>query len=85
MRQNILDWNCFLELFQAVTDLAAKRKPVVAGGNDQRALLAREHGRDVMQIVVSLVMIAGCFYLLITPGNDQMQKFATGILGTVVG
>jgi len=21
MRQNILDWNCFLELFQAVTDL----------------------------------------------------------------
>jgi hypothetical protein len=21
MRQNILDWNCFLELFQAVNDL----------------------------------------------------------------
>jgi len=24
MRQNILDWNCFLELFQAVTDLAMR-------------------------------------------------------------
>jgi hypothetical protein len=73
------------QLRYAQSVLEAKRRPVVAGENDKRALLAREYSRVVMQVVVSLLMIAGGFYLLIKPGNDQMQKFATGILGTVVG
>jgi hypothetical protein len=31
MRQNILDWNCFLELFQAVTDLVPSVNPAAFG------------------------------------------------------
>jgi hypothetical protein len=66
----------------------AHARPVDAGGGrlsaERRAQLAGQYSRVVMQIIVSLAVLAGGFVLLIS-GEEQLQKFAAGFVGAVIG
>jgi hypothetical protein len=55
-----------------------------AAAVEERAKVAAEYARVVMQVVVSiLVLVAGL--VLLFKGNEPTQKLASGFIGTVVG
>jgi hypothetical protein len=51
---------------------------------EERAKLAGDYAKVVMQIVVSLVVLSGAMYLLLR-GNEATQKISSGLIGTVLG
>jgi hypothetical protein len=68
--------------------LDARAHPVDAGLDadqvEQRAKLAGDYAKVIMQIVVSLVVLTGSMFLLFQ-GNEATQKIASGLIGTVLG
>jgi hypothetical protein len=69
--------------------LEAKRQPVNAGISpseaQQRATLAGQYSRVIMQIVVSCGVLAACLYILLHGAQEPVQKAAFGFIGTVLG
>ena len=42
--------------------------------------------RAIMQVIVSLVVLAAALYVLLAGGyTETVEKFMTGLLGTVIG
>jgi hypothetical protein len=78
-----------IEYFFDVLD--AKKNPVDMGGirsiedGKSRLELHKEYSRVIMQIVVSLIVILSCFYLLFFNESENLQKLASGLIGTVIG
>jgi hypothetical protein len=69
--------------------IGAKFAPLDAGGGELRASekleLAQQFSKVVMQILVSVVVLVASLYLLVTSGQEDVRKFASGFIGTVVG
>jgi hypothetical protein len=69
--------------------LSAKRQPVDAGmdeaGATATALLAQQYSKVVMQVVVSVIILAFSFYLLTHSNEESGRKAAFGFIGTVLG
>ena len=70
--------------------IAARAAPLDAGGDRERAAsklqLAQQFSRVLMQIVVSLAVLAVSLWLLMNAtSNEDTRKLASGLIGTVVG
>ncbi|GAA0370759.1 hypothetical protein GCM10009092_38840 [Bowmanella denitrificans] len=83
-----------MKIFGHQLDYAAKvfdahRRPVDCGADDtelkQRLSLAQGYSRVVMQILVSLIILAGCFAILWLSDDQSLQKGSFGLMGTVIG
>lgn len=77
-----------LEFVASVLD--AKGEPVNAGIESaeaqNRAALASQYSKVIMQIVVSCAILLFSFYAILTrQGAEPLQKAAFGLIGTVVG
>lgn len=46
---------------------------------------SRELVRLIMQVVVSVAVLATGIYLLLQGGNDKQQEVGAGLIGTVLG
>jgi hypothetical protein len=65
--------------------LDAHRNPFDAGPGEDRVALAKEYGRVVMQIVVSLVALATGVILLLKGSSQEVRELGSGFFGTVLG
>lgn len=54
-------------------------------GPGEKVDRSRELVRLIMQVVVSLAVLATGIYLLLQGGNDKQQEVGAGLLGTVLG
>lgn len=67
----------------------AKRQPLDAGVDSteaqQRAQLAQQYSRMIMQMLVSAAILALSTWLLVRDNNEQLHKAAFGFIGTVIG
>lgn len=88
MISTIVDTPIAFQLSYVTEVLGAKRRLIDAGLTaeevERRATLVSQYSRVVMQILVSLIVLVGAVYLLLT-GNEASQKVASGLIGTVVG
>jgi hypothetical protein len=69
--------------------LRARRRPVDAGGSRtaavQRAELAGQYTRLIMQVIVSVVVLAFSLIFLVRSENAQAQKAGFSLIGTIIG
>jgi hypothetical protein len=70
--------------------LKAKQRPMDLGASkdkqNQRLKLSKEYSKVIMQILVSLVVLIGSFYILFNyKENPDLQKTAAGVVGTIIG
>ena len=70
------------QISYAAKVIAAHSNPYDAGG---RVELATQYTRVVMQVVVSLAVLATGIYLLLEGGSDKQREIGSGLVGIVVG
>lgn len=63
--------------------MARRRNPLDMGPEDARD--PKEFVRLIMQVVVSLAVLATGIYLLLQGGSDKQQEVGAGLIGTVLG
>jgi hypothetical protein len=65
--------------------LAAHANPHDAGPGAENAELAAQYTRVVMQVIVSIAVLATGIYLLLHAGSDKQREIGSGLVGIVVG
>lgn len=75
--------------FEMAASIVAARRSIATYGSksgvNEKLKLAGQFSRLVMQMVVSLLCLAGCFAVLFTSKDPAATKGAFGLLGVVVG
>lgn len=74
------------QLRYATDVIDAWRNTADLGGEDiaRRVELANQITRVVMQVIVSIAVLVGGFFLL-QNSDETLRKLASGLIGTVVG
>lgn len=73
------------QLQYAARVFAARTHPFDAGTPAETAVLARDYTRVVMQVIVSIAVLATGVYLLLHAGSDKQREIASGLVGIVAG
>ena len=74
------------QLTYAARVFAAHRNPLDAGPRAlERAELATQYSRVVMQVLVSLAILATGIYLVVTADEQTKREVGSGLIGLVGG
>jgi hypothetical protein len=78
------------QLAFALDVIRAHRYPLDMGQDaeeiEQKIKLAKQYSYVVMQIVVTLIVLIGCFFFIYNfPKEEPLTKALTGLIGVVVG
>ena len=73
------------QLDYATKVIAAHANPYDAGPGTESVELAAQYTRVVMQVIVSIAVLATGIYLLLHAGSDKQREIGSGLVGIVVG
>jgi hypothetical protein len=76
------------QIGEAINILAARHSMATLGSSkeaDDRVKLAQQFTRLVMQVIVTIIVLAGCFAVILKSSDQTATKAAYGLLGVVVG
>lgn len=70
----------------AIRVIAARLNPLDAGPRAlERAALAQQYSRVIMQILVSLAILATGIYLVLKANDEAQREVGSGLIGLVAG
>ena len=73
------------QISHAIKVIRVRSNPVDLGPMEERVELFKQFSRVIMQIIISLIVIVAGFYIILNYEDANLQKLASGFIGTVIG